>query len=208
MKALICLHGLLSSSKDFLYIKNKLKNLYDEIICYDLPGHGLNSIKFNSKNIKKYLINIYDSIANKYSEIDLIGYSMGGIMACYLQSVRKINHLILLAPSYNYLNLKNYHKKNNKANNIKKLIPKKNYLHILRFPIIMSNLIQEFNIIYPKTLIIWGKNDYLVKDSSGKVLYSKIKNNNKYLIELPCHDHFNIINSKIVIQYIKLFIIK
>ncbi len=208
MKALICLHGLLSSNKDFKLIKDRLKNLYDEIICYDLPGHGLNSIKFNSKNIKKYLVNIYDSISNKYSDIDLIGYSMGGVMACYLQSVRKINHLILLAPSYNYLNLKNFHKNNNISINNKKLKSKKNFFNILKFPLIMSDLIQEFNIIYPKTLIIWGKRDYLVKESSGKVLYNKIKNKNKLLIELPYHDHFNIIKSDIVIKYIKLFVLK
>ncbi len=207
MKALICLHGLLSSSKDFKLINERLKNFYDKIICYDLPGHGLNSIKFNSKNIKKFLIDIYDSIADKYSDIDLIGYSMGGVMASYLQSVRKINHLILLAPSYNYLNLKNYHKKNNNKTAIKKLIPKKNYLHIIKFPIIMSNLIQEFKIIYPKTLIIWGKDDYLVKESSGIVLYNMIKNQNKYLLELPSHNHFNIVKSEVVIKYIKLFII-
>lgn len=206
MRALICLHGLLSSQKDFKLVATKLNHIYDEIICYDLPGHGFNLIAFNSQSIKKFLTDIYDSIASKYTDIDLIGYSMGGVMACYLQSVRKINHLILLAPSYNYLNLRNYHRNNNKSYKIKNILPKKNYFHILKFPIIMSNLISEFNIIYPKTLIIWGKDDYLVKQSSGKILYNMVKNKNKYLLELANHDHFNIVKSELVIKYIKLFV--
>ena len=53
LRALICIHGLLSSHADFNFLTNELKKYYDKVICYDLPGHGTNSEKFNTENIKR-----------------------------------------------------------------------------------------------------------------------------------------------------------
>ncbi|MDE7384855.1 MAG: alpha/beta fold hydrolase [Anaeroplasmataceae bacterium] len=208
MKALICLHGLLSTKADYNQISYVLKEDYDTIACYDLPGHGYNTLKYNTPTIKRFLLDIYDSLAVKHNRIDVIGYSMGGVMACYLQSVRKIDKMVLLAPSYRYLNLKNYHikKKERKQPNITSLLPKKNYLHVFRFAKIMSDLSDEFHVIYPETLILWGKDDYLVKEESGILLYQMIKNRNKRLIQLNNHNHFNIVRSPIVINYISNFL--
>lgn len=208
MKALICLHGLLSTKADFKEISYALKDQYDTIACYDLPGHGYNNLKYNTPTIKRFLLDIYDSLAVKHNQIDVIGYSMGGVMACYLQSVRKINKMVLLAPSYRYLNLKNYQvkKKEKKQPNISSLLPKKNYMHIFRFAKIMSDLSDEFHVLYPETLIIWGRDDYLVKEESGILLYQMVKNQNRRLIQLNGHNHFNIVRSPIVINYIYNFL--
>lgn len=208
MKALICLHGLLSTKADFKEISYALKDQYDTIACYDLPGHGYNNLKYNTPTIKRFLLDIYDSLAVKHNQIDVIGYSMGGVMACYLQSVRKINKMVLLAPSYRYLNLKNYQvkKKEKKQPNISSLLPKKNYMHIFRFAKIMSDLSDEFHVLYPETLIIWGRDDYLVKEESGILLYQMVKNQNRRLIQLNGHNHFNIVRSPVVINYIYNFL--
>ena len=85
-----------------------MRNLYDWIETSDLPGHGMNQLKFNTQNVKNYILNIYDRMAVKCDEIDVIGYSMGGVIACYLQSVRYVRKLVLLSPAYRYLYLKNY----------------------------------------------------------------------------------------------------
>ncbi|MDE7263859.1 MAG: alpha/beta fold hydrolase [Anaeroplasmataceae bacterium] len=210
MRALICLHGLLSTRADFTAITIKLKRRYDKIVCYDLPGHGTNALKYNTKNVKKFVVDIYDSLASQYEIIDVIGYSMGGVMACYLQSVRKVHRLVLLAPSYRYLNLKNYHYTKTSSggkNKISAVFPKKNYLHIFRFAKIMFDLSNEFSIIYPETLILWGKEDYLVKEESGILLFEKIKNKNKRLIQLERHNHFNILNSPQVLNYVNDFLV-
>ncbi|HRF70975.1 MAG TPA: carboxylesterase, partial [Candidatus Pelethenecus sp.] len=90
MRGLICIHGLLSSKADFIRIEPSLRNLYDWIETSDLPGHGMNQLKFNTQNVKDYILNIYDRMAVKCDEIDVIGYSMGGVIACYLQSVRYV----------------------------------------------------------------------------------------------------------------------
>lgn len=208
MKALICLHGLLSTKADFKEISFALKEKYDTIACYDLPGHGYNTLKYNTPTIKQFLLNVYDSLAIKHDRIDVIGYSMGGVMACYLQSVRRINKMVLLAPSYRYLNLKNYQirKKEKKQPTLSSLLPKKNYMHIFRFAKIMSDLSDEFHMIYTETLIIWGKEDYLVKEESGLLLYQMVKNRNRQLVQLNQHNHFNIVKSPVVINYIYHFL--
>lgn len=209
MKALICLHGLLSTKSDFNRIQFQLKEYYDKIVCYDLPGHGGNTLPFQTKTIQKFLVDIYDSLRMKYKTIDLIGYSMGGVFACYLQSVRNIHKMVLLAPSYHYLNLKNYHfsfQKTKKQPTISSVLPKKNYLHILRFVKIMSDFSDEFHVIYPETMIIWGKDDYLVKETSGILLYQMIHNPNRRYIELANHNHYNITKSPIVLDYIYHFL--
>lgn len=208
MRALICLHGLLSSKTDYKEIIQALADDYDTIACYDLPGHGYNTLEFNTQTMKSFVVEIYDSLRKQHDSIDVIGYSMGGVLACYLQSVRKVNKLVLLAPSYRYLNLKNYHitKKEKKQPSISNLLPRKNYLHIFRFAKLISDLSAEFNIIYPDTLILWGKEDYLVKESSGILLYQMVKNPNKRFIELAEHNHFNIVRSPVVIHYIKQFL--
>lgn len=210
MKALICLHGLLSTKADFNYISQVLKDEYDTIVTFDLPGHGENTESFSTKNVKKILVETYDSLQSQYETIDIISFSMGGVMACYLASVRKIHRLVLLSPSYRYLNLKNYHfaKKNQtKKTNIFSVFPRKNYLHIFRFAKIMSDLSKEFNSIDAETLILWGKEDYLVKEKSGEILYSMVRNRNKILIKLDGHSHFNMLNSRTVRKIVYDFLV-
>ncbi len=211
MTALICFHGLLSTKNDFSFISKELAGDYDTIVAYDLPGHGENNLKFNSKNIKLFVTQIYDSLRRQYDTIDVIGYSMGGVIACYLQSIRKIRKMILLAPAYRYLNLKNYHfsKKErslHQESSVTSLLPKKNYFHIIRFTKIISDLSDEFKMIYPQTLIIWGNDDFLVKEESGKILYQMVVDRNRQFVILKHHNHFNICFSNVVVNIIKDFL--
>lgn len=209
MKCLLCIHGLLSSKNDYSYLASHLKEYYDFIAAYDMPGHGNNDTEFNTLNIKNFYLDKIDNLSKHYDEIDIIGYSLGGVIACYLQSVRKINNMILLAPAYRYLNLKNYHaskKSKNKSYKISNVLPKKNFFHIFKFQKIVYDLSNEFSIIYPPTLILWGDEDYLVKEVSGMELYKKIRNKNRQFYILPNHNHFNIVYSNKVLYYIQNFL--
>lgn len=209
LKALLCFHGLLSNHNDFAYIYNHLKPYYDKILCTDLPGHGTNQEKFTTENIKKYSLDLYDSLS-QFEEIDVIGYSLGGLIACYLQKERKVHRLVLLAPAYRYLNLKNYHRNPSSKQGqlrMKQILPKKNYFHVFRFVGIVSKLNQEFETIEPETMILWGKDDYLVKEKSGYLLFQMTKNKGKSYIQLDNHNHFNIVHSKVVCSLIKDFLL-
>lgn len=210
IRCLICIHGLLSSSNDFSFIIPNLCKYYDAVISYDMPGHGKNELKFNTSEIKRFYINIYDELAARYDEIDILGYSLGGVIACYLQSYRKVNKLILISPAYRYLNLKNYKIKDNnikKNENITSVFPKKNITYLFKFQKIVFDLSFDIKYIYPKTLILWGSEDYLVKESSGYELYNKVVNKDRRYIILNNHNHFNIVYSNDVLNIIKDFIV-
>ncbi len=79
MKSLLCLHGLLSSGKDFDYIKHRFKDEYDFIYIPTMPGHGSRHDKFNAKKTLDYVINEYDFLHKTYNQIDVLGYSLGGV---------------------------------------------------------------------------------------------------------------------------------
>ena len=209
IRCLLCIHGLLSSSKDFSFLVPNLSKYYDGIYSYDMPGHGENELKFNTNEIKKFYIRKYDELALKYDVIDILGYSLGGVIASYIQNFRRVNKLILISPAYRYLNLKNYNytKKEKKNCKIGQIFPKRNIMYLFKFQKIVFDLSFDIKYIYPKTLIIWGNEDYLVKESSGKELYDKVINKDKRYIILNNHNHFNIVYSKEVLQIIQDFVV-
>ena len=208
IKALLCIHGLLSNCGDFDYIKKEIYPFYDEVICFDVPGHGNNSKSFSSKNIKQYILDIYDKTSKKYNEIDVIGYSMGGIIACYLQSVRKINKLMLLAPAYRYLNFKNLNPKKIFETKKNISIDAKKIKYSILFPKIVFDLSYNIMKIKCDTIIIWGRDDFMVKESSGKDLYKKCISKNKQYHVLNNLDHSSILKSPHVVNLLVSFLRK
>ncbi|PAV30701.1 carboxylesterase [Virgibacillus profundi] len=73
-----------------------------------LPGHGR---KLNLKNVshKKWIKAAEESLKQmreKYDEIYLIGFSMGGMIAAYLAGKYKVDKLVLLATSGKFLSFK------------------------------------------------------------------------------------------------------
>ena len=106
MKAVILIHGFCTNTKDFDNILPYLEPLYDKVMEYIVPGHQIppKYSEFKVKTTFSSLVECYDSLALDYDTIDCIGFSMGGALATYLQSVREINRLVLLAPANKYLN--------------------------------------------------------------------------------------------------------
>lgn len=111
MKAIMLLHGFLTNIHDFDPIVPYLKEEYDYVDLFVVPGHTEepNYKEFDADLTFKKLLETYDEISKKYERIDCIGFSMGGALATYLQSVRKIDNLVLLAPANKYLNFSLIH---------------------------------------------------------------------------------------------------
>lgn len=100
-RALLLLHGFSSSPAVFRYLIPQLKK-YDALICPTLPGHG-ESIhafsKIKSTDWLSYTTNICDELFKKYNKVDVLGLSLGGLIACKLSEQFAFNHLYLLAPA-------------------------------------------------------------------------------------------------------------
>ena len=192
IKALIVFHGLCENKKQMFNILSKISRYYDTIICSDMPGHGNNTLEFNKDNTLKYVINQYDRVKN-YEEIDVLGYSIGGVLAVFLQHLRKIDNLYLLAPALYYIFpgnfkfLKYKSKSKNKTN--------------------LTNYVKrEVNIVVPNTYLFIGEDDYLVSYKSVKVLFDNCISENKSIMIIPNTTHTSILNSEKVINNLEIII--
>ena len=106
MRAVILIHGFITGPSDFNPLYKFLYKKYDQVYKVVLPGHniGENYKTFNVNGSFNVVLNAYDELANEHAIIDVIGFSLGGALATYLASVRKVNKLVLLAPANKYLN--------------------------------------------------------------------------------------------------------
>ncbi len=105
-KALMTIHGFLTDINDFGRLYDYLTD-YDTVVACKIPGHNdeVDFRQFTVENTLKAVMNCYDQLAKKYDEIDVVGYSMGGALATYLATQRKINKIVLVAPANKYINL-------------------------------------------------------------------------------------------------------
>ncbi len=100
-KAILLLHGFTSSPAVYREIIPALKD-YDAIYCPVLPGHAKSIDEFSKATAEQWLdcsYNAYLSLAANYKKIDVLGLSLGGLLALNVSHKFPVNHLYLLAPA-------------------------------------------------------------------------------------------------------------
>ncbi len=100
-RALLVLHGFSSSPAVYRYLIPNLKN-YDAILCPVLAGHAESIEAFSKSKAADWLQsakNACELLINQYQKVDVLGLSLGGLLACQLSQSFAINHLFLLAPA-------------------------------------------------------------------------------------------------------------
>lgn len=104
-KVCILLHGYLGDEADFGLLPKSLKPYYDDVIICQMPGHvSFNKIyTFTFKETVEMLYEIIESYV-KDAVVDIIGYSLGGVMASYLAKQYNFNKVVLISPSIKFLN--------------------------------------------------------------------------------------------------------
>lgn len=100
-KALLLLHGFSSSPAVF---RNMLAHLpvYDAVVIPVLPGHAASLEVFAQTAAQDWLQAVelvIEPLTQEYEHVDVMGLSMGGLLACHLANHFSLHHLYLLAPA-------------------------------------------------------------------------------------------------------------
>lgn len=99
--ALLLLHGFSSTPAVFRHLLTAFTG-YDTVIIPCLPGHG-NSLSqfasFNRAELVDYVEKTCAYLVDEFEHVDVMGLSLGGVLACHLSQVFKLRHLYLLAPA-------------------------------------------------------------------------------------------------------------
>lgn len=224
-KAVLIIHGFAGGTYDEETLTNylNLDRVFD-VYNFTLPGHDKTIIKDVKRSdwINKCNEMIKMLISNGYKSIYVVGHSMGGVLACNLASrYKQIKKVVLLAPSFEYLEFDN-----NKINVIKSISLTKEILkdyssdvlisRILKTPIPIfiefmklvkenKNCIKDIKV---PVLIMHGDKDNIVKLKSSENIISKFGTKNVSLIKMlgVTHDIFASKKKDIINEIIKKFL--
>lgn len=100
-RALLLLHGFSSSPAVYRELIPRLRG-YDALFCPCLPGHGESLSAFAAIKSSDWLSaaeHACSSLVNEYQQLDVMGLSLGGLLACHLSQRFSLHHLYLLAPA-------------------------------------------------------------------------------------------------------------
>ncbi len=100
-RALLLLHGFGSSPAVYRLMLPALTG-YDALVCPVLPGHGTNLDAFAQVNACDWITAVEsacEALLQHYETVDVMGLSLGGLLACHLAKKFPIHHLYLLAPA-------------------------------------------------------------------------------------------------------------
>jgi carboxylesterase len=100
-RALLLLRGFASSPAVYRALWPELTN-YNALVCPALPGHAENLAAFTSVTRDEWITaaeTACKSLIDQYETVEVIGLSLGGLLACHLAEKFPIKHLYLLAPA-------------------------------------------------------------------------------------------------------------
>jgi len=100
-RALLLLHGFSSSPAIYRELMPAF-TLYDAVLCPVLPGHAHSIQSFAQATAIEWLdeaVQACQTLVQRYDQVDVMGLSLGGLLACKLGQEFTLHHLYLLAPA-------------------------------------------------------------------------------------------------------------
>ena len=224
-KAILLVHGFVGSLYDNEYLMNYLElDCKFKVFARTLPGHHTND-DYERVDYTAW-INFVDNwieeiISYGYTEIYVIGHSMGGVLAAYIGSkYREVKKIVLINAAFKYLNLK--------QNKIDILENKdyKDYLEVLTrvihttipFFLEFTKLVKEYSSSlngindYVEVLVLQSDTDQVVPIENGLNIIENLKCK-KTLTYLKGERHGvfegkldNLERKKEIAEYIRLFL--
>ena len=101
-RALLLLHGFSSSPAVFRVMMLDAFTKYDAVVCPVLPGHSESIAAFSTATARDWMATAEaacSALLQEYKVVDVLGFSLGGLLACHLSQRFTLNRLYLLAPA-------------------------------------------------------------------------------------------------------------
>lgn len=211
---IIAIHGFGKRRTDQLIpLKEYFENLGYEVICPILYSSE-NSEDCNAKMWLERAQKCVDEQLNLGKEIILVGFSMGGVIASYLASIRKIKRLILLAPAFTYVTLNNV--TNTVTKKFKSDTPalEDGYIPLpstftSTFRTIVDEHKDDLALVDCPILLFHGMEDEIIPYASSRKVVKKINHSKQRLVLLNEANHHlldNEVSHRIVLQLSQDFI--
>ena len=215
-KAVLVIHGFSASpvsmkELDSIFINNNIT-----VHSILLPGHGTSAFDLNKINRTDWILaseSSYLDLKKNYSEVYILGYSLGGDLALQISSKYNVSKVILInAPiQYNLNNLEllfplikfieGYHikgffpgadKENKyfyKQYNLYRAIPVKSMQEVVYLSYEIRPDIEKIN---SPILIFQSEKDNLIDPFSSLYIYSHVSSKEKKIITLKESNHVNL----------------
>lgn len=205
-KALLALHGFSSSPAVYRFLLPQLTH-YDAIVCPILTGHGLSIDSFAQSTAQDWLdtaMSACEDLCKNYQKVDVMGLSLGGLLACQLSQVFPLNHLYLLAPALKLhlavkrnlllaqvLRFIGFHMLRNKAGNI--LSPEHAEIAFRKIPVSaiveILHFLLHFKFVPPTCGVdlFLGRHDEVVNSQAVALLFEGLDNVRVHWLENSAH---------------------
>jgi carboxylesterase len=102
-KAALLIHGFIGSPTDYGRLPALLHRQGYDVFVPLLPGHGTDPEDFSkttADELEAFVLREYRALKQKYAEVVLIGFSMGGALSVLTAAKEPVDALVLLAPYF------------------------------------------------------------------------------------------------------------
>ncbi len=220
--AVLLIHGFGGSPYDFKPLTDELEKQGIAFHAILLPGHGTSPRNLNNVSREELLscsLNALDNLKEKYGEVSVVGFSMGGAIALNLAEKREFGRLVLFGPYIDitqkwyypgkpenwvkrlfrilpYVKKRKY-SKNPNLTNINDPEGFKRYDSYKHLPVktvrelekISQNARQNIDRIHCKVLWFHSRGDIAADYSSARSFFDKIPSKHKTFVEYTRSNH-------------------
>lgn len=197
---LITIHGFgKKRSQEMKYIKEWGEAEGWHVVVFDLFGAEIESVPAFERWMENARAKIDEYISQGYI-VNLLGFSMGGVIASQLAVEKKIRRLVLLAPAFDYLSLESASRLIAMSATSVLQDSEQKFIKDLRARILPPEYFPQFVDLVRKyrnaidevqcpVLLIHGSADETIPVRSSKLAYSHIKHAHKQLFVLEGGSH-------------------
>ncbi|MDQ0206678.1 alpha/beta hydrolase [Alkalicoccobacillus murimartini] len=199
MKGCLCIHGFTGDPWEVEPIAESLRQQKDWLVyAPTLPGHGPDEdLREVTYQHWVYMVEVaVEELIKRCEEVYVIGFSMGGLLACYIAAKYEIKKLVLLSAAAYYLNppmlfesvKAAWHTQLTGESEPDQLVDL--YRHkmthtpmsaVLQFMTAVKKIRPYIRHVHTPTLIIQGERDALVPRKSSEYLFRTIGAEEKFI---------------------------